>query len=328
MDNLGAIGGPLLAASSSRLVGVRTAMLVSVIPGLLATAAIIYAIRVTRRATKQASASRSGPRPARAARTARAPLPRHRRLRDRQRRRHAPDPARHQLLTPGTRQHRATQIALWLYIAYNVAAAAASVPGGHLGDRRGNLRRRSPSAPSRSPPPTSASPSPARSIAVLAALLRRRRPRDRPSSKPPRTQPSRPTRPIDLRGSAFGRSPTIQSLGNFAASAVAGLSGHGRLTTRRVPLPRRLDDDCSRRLSPDSRNDATGNVAAAGGHARSHQGRTRPQNEVADGYTRHSILASLSEISGQDSNRGVPRNEGVRGSKSARAVSDSTDLLV
>ena len=59
MDNLGAIGGPLLASLLVALVGVRSAMLVSVIPGLLATLAIVYAIRATRHATKQAR-TRSG----------------------------------------------------------------------------------------------------------------------------------------------------------------------------------------------------------------------------------------------------------------------------
>ncbi len=36
MDNLGAIGGPLLALGLVALVGVRTAIALSVIPGLLA----------------------------------------------------------------------------------------------------------------------------------------------------------------------------------------------------------------------------------------------------------------------------------------------------
>lgn len=45
MDNLGAIGGPLLALGLVSLVGVRTAILLSIIPGLLAAVAIVYAIR-------------------------------------------------------------------------------------------------------------------------------------------------------------------------------------------------------------------------------------------------------------------------------------------
>lgn len=45
MDNLGAIVGPLLALGLVSLVSVRIAMLLSVILGLLAAVAIVYAIR-------------------------------------------------------------------------------------------------------------------------------------------------------------------------------------------------------------------------------------------------------------------------------------------
>nr|WP_296369363.1 MFS transporter [Pseudonocardia sp.] len=45
MDNLGAIGGPLLALGLVAAFSVRTAILVSVVPGLLAAAAIVFAIR-------------------------------------------------------------------------------------------------------------------------------------------------------------------------------------------------------------------------------------------------------------------------------------------
>jgi len=51
MDNLGAIGGPLPALALVSLVGVRTAIALSVIPGVLAAAAIVYAIRQTPTAT-------------------------------------------------------------------------------------------------------------------------------------------------------------------------------------------------------------------------------------------------------------------------------------
>ena len=47
MDNLGAIVGPLLALGLVALVGVRTAILISIIPGLLAALAIVYAIKKT-----------------------------------------------------------------------------------------------------------------------------------------------------------------------------------------------------------------------------------------------------------------------------------------
>ena len=45
MDNLGAIAGPLLALALVGLVGTRTAIALSIIPGLLAALAILYAIR-------------------------------------------------------------------------------------------------------------------------------------------------------------------------------------------------------------------------------------------------------------------------------------------
>lgn len=46
-DNLGAIAGPLAAVGLIAVVSVRTAIYLSVIPGLLAAAAIVYAIRRT-----------------------------------------------------------------------------------------------------------------------------------------------------------------------------------------------------------------------------------------------------------------------------------------
>jgi len=45
MDNLGAILGPVLALALVGLVGVRNAIRLSVIPGLMAAAAIVYAVR-------------------------------------------------------------------------------------------------------------------------------------------------------------------------------------------------------------------------------------------------------------------------------------------
>jgi nitrate/nitrite transporter NarK len=55
MDNLGAIGGPLLAIGLVALVGVRAAIGLSVIPGLLAALAIVYAIRHTAAARERVS---------------------------------------------------------------------------------------------------------------------------------------------------------------------------------------------------------------------------------------------------------------------------------
>ena len=137
MDNLGAIGGPVLALVLVSVIGIRTAIALSVIPGILAAAAIVYAIR-------RSPSARTLPR---------QPI----RLRVR------PVLAGHlgrlivgmacfefgnvaatllilrasELLTPHHGAHRATQLALGLYIAYNVAATLASVPAGRIGDRRG-----------------------------------------------------------------------------------------------------------------------------------------------------------------------------------------------
>ena len=221
MDNLGAIGGPLLALGLVALVGVRNAMLISVVPGLLASFAIVYAIHVTRRPTRQER------RPFRV------------RLR----------PVLHgqlgrlllgvsafevgnvaatllilraaQLLTPQHGHNTATKIALGLYTAYNAAATVASLWGGRLGDRRGTLLVLSLGVA-------------LFGIAYLGLGI---------------TGPSIATlavffiaagiaigfvettehaavaehAPIELRGSAFGALAGVQSLGNFAASGIAGL---------------------------------------------------------------------------------------------------------
>jgi MFS family permease len=126
MDNLGAIGGPLLALGLVALVGIRTSILLSAI--------------------------RSSP-----------PLG----ARDRQPIRLRVRPVLHgrlgrllvavaafelgnvaatllilratDLVDTDHSHEMAVQIALGLYAAYNLAATLASIPGGRLGDRRGNL---------------------------------------------------------------------------------------------------------------------------------------------------------------------------------------------
>ncbi|WP_028066003.1 MFS transporter [Solirubrobacter soli] len=140
MDNLGAIGGPLLALALVALVGVRTAILLSIIPGLLAAAAIMYVIRHTTAAReREHQPVRLQVRPV---------------LHGRLRRLligisvfelgnvaatllilRATD-----LLTPGHGADDATQLAIALYVVYNVAATLTSIPAGRLGDRRGMVR--------------------------------------------------------------------------------------------------------------------------------------------------------------------------------------------
>ena len=221
MDNLGAIGGPLLASLLVALVGVRSAMLISVIPGLLATAAIVYAIRVTKHATKQARRQiRFQIRPVMKGQIGElflgisafevgnvaATLLILRAV---------------QLLTPAHGSNGATQIALWLYIGYNVVAAAASVPGGYLGDRRGNLLVLTLGAVAFAAAFIGfalAGPE----IGVLAVCFAVAG-FGIAFAETAENAAVANHAPIDIRGSAFGALATIQSLGNFAASAVAGL---------------------------------------------------------------------------------------------------------
>jgi MFS family permease len=136
-DNLGAIAGPLLALGLVGLVGTRTAIALSIIPGLLAAAAIVYAIRHAPRAEeRERQPLRLRVRPVLTGRLGRlmvgvsafefgnvaATLLILRAS---------------ELLAPGGGQDRATQLALGLYVAYNLAATVASIPAGRLGDRRG-----------------------------------------------------------------------------------------------------------------------------------------------------------------------------------------------
>ena len=142
MDNLGAIFGPLLALGLVALLGVRTAIGLSVIPGLLAAGAIIYAIRHAPALTQRERVPlRIRVRPV---------------LRGELGRLMAAVAAFElgnvaatllilratELLTPGLGSQAATSIALGLYTAYNVAATVASLPAGRLADglgRRGPL---------------------------------------------------------------------------------------------------------------------------------------------------------------------------------------------
>ena len=140
MDNLGAIVGPLLALGLIALTDVRTAILLSIIPGAIAVLAILYAIRNTARPR------RSERRPLRI--VVRPVLQGQLRglfvgiglfeignlaatlliLR-------ATD------LLAGVRgTDDGAQIAIALYFLYNVAATAVSVPGGRQVDRSGATR--------------------------------------------------------------------------------------------------------------------------------------------------------------------------------------------
>ena len=224
MDNLGAIAGPLLALGLVGLVGLvgtRTAIALSIIPGLLAALAIVYAIRRAPRAEqRERQPLRLRIRPVLTGRLGRllvgvsafefgnvaATLLILRAS---------------ELLAPGRGQDRATQLALGLYVAYNVAATVASVPAGRLGDRRGAVLvlalgvglfglAYAGFAAGGSSVLVLAPWFLAAGVAIgcvetaehaaVAALA-----------------------PVELRGSAFGLLAAVQSFGNLAASTIAGL---------------------------------------------------------------------------------------------------------
>jgi MFS family permease len=221
MDNLGAIIGPLLGIVLVALAGVRGAILLSVIPGLLAAGAILYAIRHT-------------PRP-----TARERQPVRLRVRPVLQGRLRPLMSgigafevgnfaatllilrATELMTPAHGTDAAAQIALALYTAYNVAATLVSFPAGSLGDRRGARRVLLAGACA---------------LLLSYALLAATR-----SSLPvlglgfvlagvgigcaetAEHAAVATVAPEELRGSAFGLLAALQSAGNFAASAIAGV---------------------------------------------------------------------------------------------------------
>ncbi|RKR88292.1 MFS-type transporter involved in bile tolerance (Atg22 family) [Micromonospora pisi] len=224
MDNLGAIFGPLLALGLVAWVGVQWAIGLSVIPGLLAATAIIYAIRKT-------------PRP-----TSRDKVP----LRIRIKPVLKGDLGRllgavaafevgnvaatllilraSDLLAPEHGTKTATTIALGLYTAYNVAATLASVPAGRLSDRLG----------SRGPVLVLAA-----GVAAFAAAYGLFTVNEAAIAflaipfllagigigtvETAQHSAVAALAPTHLRGSAFGMLATVQSLGNLAASTTAGL---------------------------------------------------------------------------------------------------------
>jgi len=224
MDNLGAIVGPLLALGLVAALGLRWAIGLSVIPGLLAALAIIYAIRHAPKSERHERVPiRLRVRPV---------------LRGRLGRLLAAAAAFEagnvaatllilratELLTPGHGTRQATTLALVLYTGYNIAATLASVAAGRISDRLGNhgpvrvlaagvalfALSYAGFASTSASLPLLALPFIAAGVAIgcvetaehaaVAALA-----------------------PTEIRGSAFGILATVQSIGNLAASAVAGI---------------------------------------------------------------------------------------------------------
>ncbi|GIU86135.1 MAG: hypothetical protein KatS3mg009_0650 [Acidimicrobiia bacterium] len=221
MDNLGAIAGPLLAIGLVTAVGTRWAIGLSVVPGLLAALAIVYAVRHigTPRGTHRIPV-RIRVRPV---------------LRGRLGRLFAGIGAFEVgncaatllilratgQLEAGRAEDAAATAALWLYVVYNVSATLASYPAGRHADRAGATRTLLIGVAAF-----------ALAYAGLAADT------ERWWGLAPwfvlagvgigcvetaEHAAVATGAPAGLRGSAFGLLAALQSLGNFAASAVAGL---------------------------------------------------------------------------------------------------------
>lgn len=221
MDNLGAILGPLLGIALVAAVGVRDAILLSIIPGLLAVGAIVYAIRAAKLPKPgQRQPIRIQVRPV---------------VRGELGRLLAAITAFEvgniaatllilratELLTPGHGADSATQLALALYTAYNIAATLVSVPAGRRGDQRGPLGVLIAGAATFAGgylvlALTGAS-LPVLTIGFVLAGIGIGCVETAEHAAVAKLAPER------LRGSAFGLLATVQSLGNFAASATAGL---------------------------------------------------------------------------------------------------------
>ena len=224
MDNLGAILGPLLALGLVAWVGVQWAIGLSVIPGLLAAVAIVYAVRHTPQPTnRQRVPLRIRVRPVLADALGRLMLA------------VAAFEAGNvaatllilrasQLLTPGHGAKGATTLALALYTGYNTAATLVSIPAGRFSDRLGAL------GPVRVLTAGVGAFSAAYALftldttaVVLLAVPFVLAGIGIGAVETAQHSAVAALAPPDLRGSAFGMLATIQSLGNLAASAIAGL---------------------------------------------------------------------------------------------------------
>lgn len=221
MDNLGAIVGPLVALVLVSTVGTRWAISLSLIPGLLAAVAIVYAIRNT-------------PTP-----TERERQPIRIRLRPVLR-----GPLRSlmlgaaafelgncaatllilratELFEPGRSTDHATQLALGLYVAYNLAATLTSIPAGRISDRRGAINVLAAGAVCFALGYAWFAAGNHSVIALAPAFVFAGI--GIGCAETAEHAAVATLSPSDLRGSAFGLLAAIQSIGNLAASTIAGV---------------------------------------------------------------------------------------------------------
>ncbi len=221
MDNLGAVGGPLLALGLVAALGVRTAILISVVPGLLAAVAILYAIRRTPLATARVS---------KPIRIKVRPI-----LRGTLGRLLAAVGAFEvgniaatffilratQVLTSGRGTTAAIEVALLLYVAYNATATAVSIPAGRLGDRRGHVLVLAAGVICFLLAFLSFAFANSAGVVLVFAFVAAGA--GIGFAETGENAAVAGFAPPELRGSAFGLLAAVQSLANLAASAVAGI---------------------------------------------------------------------------------------------------------
>lgn len=222
MDNLGAIVGPLAAIALVAALGSRRAIAVSIVPGLIAAACIVYAIRHT------AVAEAGERRPLRLRVRPVLAAPGMGRLLGAVSAFEVANVAATllilratELLEPGRSTDRATTAAIGLYAAYNLAATLVSVPAGRHVDRTSAPRVLTAGVALFAVAYAGFAAGPA-SVAGLAPwfLLAGAGIACVETAEQAAVATAAP---LDLRGSAFGLLAVIQSAGNLLASAVAGL---------------------------------------------------------------------------------------------------------
>lgn len=221
MDNVGAILGPLIALGLIAAFSLRTAILISVIPGLLAVLAIVYAIR----------------------RLPRSRARHHDKVRLRVREALGGGLGRvfigitafelgnvaatlmilrvTEHLTPEHGRDRAAGLSVILYLGYNVAAAIVSLPAGKVVDRLGGIVVMATGAGLFGVAYVSLATADAELLLLAFAFAAAGLGIGCVETAEHATVAA--LAPPEVRGSAFGLLAAAQSFGNLAASSVVGL---------------------------------------------------------------------------------------------------------